>query len=602
MDFLKQYNSLAEKYGEMVNQVERKLLRLSVFRLITFFGGLVAIYLGFLWSVWAGVIITILLVSLFVVLLKLFSENTAVREKLGNLEKININEAKAVVGDYSSFDNGQEYVEPNHDFTHDIDVFGEGSLFQYLNRTVTGSGKDTLAYWLSDPYKQSFDLEQRQLTVKELADKFEWRQEFMAQGIGRSLGHSEIDGIIQWLKDDGTKGLSKHQKVLSFLLPCVAILMIVLLSLGVIHYSLLVTIVIVNLCVVYSNIKNTNKIHDNLSGRYRFLESLGGMLNLVEQEKIEVLVNKGKDNSIADSVASSGVVALERLSKILHQFDNRMNLLVNVIFNGLLLWDFHCLSQLEKWKREYSESFPCWLRLIGKVDAFVSLANYAYNNQVFIYPSLSSEDEYFVAKSLGHPLINSASRVCNDFSINKKGSICIVTGANMAGKSTLLRTIAVNYILAMIGVPVCAIALRFKPVRLFTSMRTTDSLHSNESYFYAELKRLKILNEKLQNSGNIFFILDEILKGTNSDDKRMGSILFLKKIISLKGTGMIATHDTSIGEMIEEYPDEIFNKCIEIEVDGTTIKFDYKLKDGIAKNKNAVILMNQMGLLDQAIG
>ena len=167
----------------------------------------------------------------------------------------------------------------------------------------------------------------------------------------------------------------------------------------------------------------------------------------------------------------------------------------------------------------------------------------------------------------------------------------------MAGKSTFLRSVAVNYIIAMAGAPVCATELRFTPVRLFTSMRTTDSLSSGESYFYAELKRLKKLEEKLAAGENIFFILDEILKGTNSEDKSQGSRLFINKVLSLGGTGLIATHDTLLGTMEKEHPDVIINKCIEVDIDGDKINFDYKLRDGIASKKNAVLLMRQMGIL-----
>jgi DNA mismatch repair ATPase MutS len=215
-----------------------------------------------------------------------------------------------------------------------------------------------------------------------------------------------------------------------------------------------------------------------------------------------------------------------------------------------------------------------------------------------VYPDRSDNSDMFSAKNLGHQLIDESKRVCNDFTLGKNGTVCIISGANMAGKSTFLRTIAVNYILGMIGAPVCATEMTFIPLKLFTSMRTTDSLSDNESYFYAELRRLSTLKTRIEKGEPVFFILDEILKGTNSADKSTGSRLFLKRIVESGGTGLIATHDTSLGKMESDYPDVIINKCFEIEIDGENIKFDYKIQNGITQKMNAVFLMKQMGILE----
>jgi DNA mismatch repair ATPase MutS len=236
--------------------------------------------------------------------------------------------------------------------------------------------------------------------------------------------------------------------------------------------------------------------------------------------------------------------------------------------------------------------------MLGQVDAFISFGNYAANNSSGIYPSISDDNTVFSAQKLGHPLLDSEERVSNDFEIARKGCVYVITGANMAGKSTFLRTVAVNYILAMTGAPVCASFLKFRPVRLFTSMRTTDSLSNHESYFYAELKRLRVLITMVESGEPLLFILDEILKGTNSVDKSEGSKLFVRRMISSKGTGLIATHDISLGELENEYPGIVLNKCFEIEIKGDKVSFDYRLRDGITTRMNASLLMKEMGITD----
>jgi DNA mismatch repair ATPase MutS len=322
-----------------------------------------------------------------------------------------------------------------------------------------------------------------------------------------------------------------------------------------------------------------------------------GLLKAFEKESFSSQgLNEIKFNIIGKK--TSAAVSVKKLGDLIHAFDSRMNIFAGFILNGFLLWDYQSIYRLEKWKSEYRDLFPVWLDMVGRIDAYISLGNYAFNNPGFVYPAISDNSIMFQAKNLGHQLIDEKRRVCNDFVLEKRGTVCIISGANMAGKSTFLRTVAVNYILGMTGAPVCASEMSFIPVKLFTSMRTTDSLSDNESYFYAELKRLKILKSKVENGEPVFMILDEILKGTNSEDKSSGSKLFLRKIVAHGGTGLIATHDTSLCKLETEVPGKIINKCFEIEIDGQNILFDYKLHEGITQKMNAVFLMKQMGILE----
>jgi len=494
------------------------------------------------------------------------------------------------------FNDGSSFANAGHDFSYDLDIFGASSLFQYINRTCTGYGREVLAKWLSDPYILSSSLELRQRTISELSSMNDWRQSFLATGMNKSLERDQISGFTGWLTKESVINSSVFRRILIWLLPALTLVSLILMVAGLIHYSIFVILVILNSFIIFYNLRRSSAIHEELTGRFRFLSSLGRLLELIENESFESpLINRMKSGINMGN--RSAVSSLKELSRIIRAFDSRLNVIVGFVFNGLLLWDLHCIRRLEKWKSHNSNQFPLWLEMLGQVDAFISLGNYAYNNSSFVSPSLSEDGIPFYATQLGHQLIDPAIRVYNDFCLPGNGKICIISGANMAGKSTFLRSVAVNYIIAMAGAPVCATELRFIPVRLFTSMRTTDSLSSGESYFYAELKRLKALEEKLTAGRNIFFILDEILKGTNSEDKSQGSRLFINRVISLGGTGLIATHDTSLGTMEKEHPGVIINKCIEVDIDDDKISFDYKLRDGIASKKNAVLLMRQMGIL-----
>ena len=591
------YLSSAKSYRLLETKEGRLLLILSYLRLLVFTGGLILTWIGFTKNVLAGIFLILLFTVLFLWLLKLYSIHSERKEFLGNLVLINQNEADALTGDLSAFEEGSSYTDIRHDFSYDVDLFGASSLFQYLNRTVTDYGKDILASWLSDPFTLSDKLQSRQQAIRELASKDIWRQEFMASGMKTPLVKNEITGLLRWIEEINSGKASLIKKFLIFSLPTLAIVSFLLMVTGILPFTVFSLIFLSNLFLVAIGIKKTNSIHNVLSKKYNFLSSMNGLLEVFENEIFaspclnEIKLNiSGKKTSAASSV--------RKLGRLIHAFDSRMNMIAGIVLNGLFLWDYRCICKLEEWKSEYRSLFPLWLDMIGQADAFISLGNYAFNNPDFVYPVISDNLNVFSAKNLGHQLIDESHRICNEFSLGKKGTVCIISGANMAGKSTFLRTVAVNYILGMIGAPVCATELKFIPGKLFTSMRTTDSLPEKESYFYAELRRLKALKSRVENGEPLFFILDEILKGTNSADKSTGSKLFLKRIIECGGTGLIATHDTSLGKLELDYPGVIINKCFEIEIDGENIKFDYRIQDGITQKMNAVLLMNQMGILD----
>jgi DNA mismatch repair ATPase MutS len=591
------YRKAADGFRLLAQKEERRMVILSVLRLLCFFGGIFLSWLGFTLSIAAGISVLLVSVILFLWLLKAYSAHTDNRDFLFNLSSVNSMEASALSGNLEGFVTGEEFADIDHPFSNDTDLFGKSSLFRYINRTVTSYGREILAGWLSDPFPLAEDLKKRQEVVKELAGKEKWRHEFMASGYKNGLEKKEIVTLLAWLNEkDDNKG-SILRKSLLFILPGAAVISLILVIAGIFHYSVFTFFFLINLFYVFSGVKNTNRIHNALSRKYYYLSSMKSLLRSFDNEDFNSeLLKEVKSNLSGKGV--SAAASVKELERLIQTFDSRLNLLVSFALNGLLLWDYHSVRQLGEWKARYGSYFPVWLEMLGRIDAFISIGNFSFNNPSYVFPSLPGGTIMFSAKKLGHPLIAAEERVSNDFEIAGKGRICVITGANMAGKSTFLRTMAVNYILAMTGAPVCASELRFSPVKLFTSMRTTDSLSNHESYFYAELKRLRLLKSEVENGEPVLFILDEILKGTNSADKSLGSKLFVKRLIESGGTGLIATHDISLGELESDYPGKVFNKCFEVEIDGENIRFDYILREGVTHKMNAALLMKQMGILD----
>jgi hypothetical protein len=591
------YKSRTVKHYNDAARLRRKVTVISFLRLFVFIGGITLTVICFGLGPFYGAGALIISVLAFFFLLKRYSDLSDEADFSSKMSTVNLNEALAMAGDWSAFDAGDKWSDSSHDFSNDIDLFGKDSLFQYLNRTFTGYGREVFARWLADPYILAKSISERQEAVKELSGFLEWRQEFMAHGIGKSLEKSDIESLLEWLNKDEFVFTSLAKRSLIIILPALTVSSLIIVIAGIVPYQVFISFFMLNLMLTGIYLRQTNLIHQLLSRKYEFLSSVYKLLTHFETQQFNTAVLSGIRSGLSGG-PSSAAMKIKRLSGVIRSFDSRLNVFAGFLLNGLILWDFHCIRVLEKWKKDSASDLPRWLESCGEIEAYSSLAGFSYNNQGFAWPVPAGDGAIIDSVQMGHPLISDELRVCNDFSLPASGKIVIITGANMAGKSTFLRTVAVNQILAMTGAPVCAKEMRFRAVKLFTSMRTTDSLSNSESYFYAELKRLKSLKDRLNDETDLFFILDEILKGTNSADKSTGSKLFLKKLTEFGASGMIATHDTSLGEMEKEHPGIISNKCFEIGIDGDRISFDYMLRDGITTRMNAALLMKEMGITD----
>lgn len=595
IDRLAEYTQRIATYSAEKQNLEKKQKNLPLFRLGMFLLTAFLLY-RFLnvQSFWTGS--STILVLLAFVTLSIIDSRLKKRIKLIEFF-LNINqfEVNALNGNYSSFDPGNEFIDQSHDYTHDLDIFGEGSLFQFINRTATIFGKLRLAEYFYNAFGQSDKVIQRQESVKELAEMVELRQKLQLIFHDEKITESDKTEMTTWLQSESPVSNLKLLKILAYGLPAVTLICIVIFIAGIIPFPGLMIVLQWTVVALYA--KQTMNVQSIITSKSKILNKYAQCLQLIEVTdfKSEYFVRIRKQLLGAEVLSPSKVI--HQLSRILDYMDQNLNILVSVILNGLFMFNLHLLLKVEKWKKQNQENVPNWFEAIATFDAMSSLANFAYNYPDYVYPKQIDEEFEFSAENLGHPLIAEANRVVNTIEIKGWNQFAIITGANMSGKSTFLRTIGVNYILAMAGASVCASKLSFYPIQIHSSIRTSDSLTRNESYFYAELKRLKKIIDELESGKKKLILLDEILKGTNSKDKQAGSIALIEQLLHYKSVGLFATHDLMLGELAPRFPGQVNNLCFEIQIENDKMLIDYKLHEGVCKNLNATYLMKNMGIL-----
>jgi len=569
---------------------------LSLTRLIIFLSYAITLYFCLIAQNLEAVIITsILFPTCFIFIFLLYEKNKKKLIYFQHLVKIYQDELNALIGDYSAFDSGKEFISNQHYYSYDLDIFGENSLFKSINRTVTSYGKKILADFLLKPNTNKDDILNFQESIKELSQDPETAMKFRATGMETNDKTNDKQHILDWVNSEDLISSSRWRKISMYIIPSINILLITLCALGHISFNLILLLATLLFLISGYNVRKINRLHNNISKKNRILQKYYKLLGIIEKLKPKTKILKEIKENISNN--NDAHKEFKKLSSLIGALDNRLNIMLGVILNILFLYDFHIIYRMEKWKKNNKENIWRWFNSIGNMDALCSMSTYAFNNSNHIYPT-PTDDYILNTTDMGHPLISEETRINNNISIEKIKEIFIVTGPNMAGKSTFLRTVGINLILAMSGLPVSAKNFLFKPMKIYSSMRTTDSLGKNESYFHAELKRLSTLIEELKAGNSFFVILDELLKGTNSQDKLNGSREFIKNILNYNSTGLIATHDLPLTAMEDTYPNNIRNKCFEVEITGQNIFFDYKLKDGVTRNMNASILMKQMNIIE----
>jgi hypothetical protein len=584
------YRGRVGRFSQELVAIRKKINTVSNGRIITALLTVGAIYCA---TKYSGIfyIAAAVLVAVFVALVIRHNQLFRAREHTQNLVKINTWEAEALRGDFSNFATGIEFLDPHHPYALDLDIFGEGSVYQCLNRANTRDARRALAERLTSPTIPASCIPHQQEAVRELAPKIDFRQHLQAAGLEIGEQAHDREELIAWLALRPFLFGKRIFKLLLLTLPPLTLLALA----GTLVFAALKPVVFGCLLAQWSilgfHAKQIRVFHEFISRKKIILEKYSTLLSYLPSEHFETQVL-----SDLSSRAQEADQKIKALSSLVSALNARLNAFATLVLNSLLLYDMQCVYRLERWKQENADNLLSWLDVIRQTEVLSSLGTFAFNHPGFTFPAVGS-NLVLNANALGHPLIDAGENVLNDVLIGVNGRIFIVTGANMAGKSTFLRAVGVNLVLAMSGSVVNARKMEFPIVGVRSGMRTTDSLKDHQSYFYAELNRLKSIVDELRAGTPLVLLLDEILKGTNSTDKQAGSVALVQQLLHFPCLAFLATHDLALGKLADEFPQQVCNYRFEAIIEGDKLSFDYRLKEGLAQQMNATFLMKKMGII-----
>ena len=588
------YKNRFEEISNKIKKQKKVLRQLSLIRLLFFIAGFIMLFSFSNLNLWPAVTIFLIVFSAFLyfVVKYLKLEKHIVDNEY--MLKLLANEVQTYSNKSNLFGDGAEFSDYTHPYTGDLDIFGKFSIFNRINRTVTYEGKEILAGLLKNPDKDREFIISKQDAVKELSEKSEFRDKFLLNFFTSSLLNEENRGIQKWI-DNFPKILDTH-KFLRYGLMIFSVILLVVSVLSLIYdgiFPYLIVLVLISFVVNIRFKRKVDVLHNHASKQSELFIKYADLMDIIVEEDFdEILLNKIRDAVNGKDKFRSELL---KIAGIIRKLDYRLNIFVGPILNLFFFWDIHQSIDLETWILRNQNKFGDWLNNIGSFDALLTLSIVRFNNPDWIFPLVTDKKEvYFKGNGLAHPLINDCIK--NDYYISGNSRFDIVTGSNMAGKSTFLRTVGVNWILAMAGSPVKAESVEFTPANIFTYMRISDSIELELSTFHAELERIKSILKYVEHNEKCFLLLDELLRGTNTIDRQTGSIALLKQLVRNGASGIIATHDLNLPEMEKMMPENIRNYNFSIQSKDEDLFFDYKLNHGVCKTFNAALLMKKIGI------
>ncbi|KAA0992648.1 MutS-related protein [Dyadobacter aurulentus] len=607
------YSERAQQYSSKIGEYEKELRRLSTIRLFIFIGSLILVFVLANEQL-ATLLLAVVPISLlaFGFVLNRYKLTARALSRFKFLRAVNEQEISRLDNKLAEFPTGQRFLVRDHPYVADVDIFGPYSLFQLLCRATTESGQALLAGWMAEPASKSIILK-RQQAVQELARKLDWRQAFQAAGMPFINSKSSYDSLLDW-NEESSKFLPEKRKHLAIgmLLGVVTVMAATFFawhlidvlrlrnSFSVVYMFPLLAALICNKFVLKKWKTVTEEIAEKLRHNVTTLKGYEALINEIESETFGPgLLSDLQMHFRGEGYSAAGEI--RKLSRILDVFIQRSGKdpiggnAFYAILNQIFLLDIYWVLLTEAWKSKNRENLRRWADAVSEFEAFSSLSGFAFSNPGFPFPSISDERNLVRFAGLGHPLIHVSKRVCNDFALAGDGSVVMITGSNMAGKSTFLRTIGVNLVLAFMGAPCCMRSGEVAPVRLFTSMRTQDNLEEGVSSFYAELRRIEQLLKLVESGAPVFFLLDEMFKGTNSQDRYKGGISLIRQLSEGHAFGLISTHDIELAKTAGNYL-PVVNYSFNSRINDREMLFDYTLTEGLCRDFNASELMKKSGI------
>lgn len=594
MSLINNYENLKAKHEAEHHKLKKRFDLLSLVRLGLIFAILFIIYY-LIAQTFTYVLLGVLLLCIVGFFTTLSAHvNIKFQLRLSKaLVNINKDEISLLKGEEVSIENGTRFLDSKHLYSYDLDIFGHKSLYQFLNRTATFLGENKLADLLQRKTSKE-NILQNQEAVKELSSKVAWRQNVLAFSKLAEDNETSYQKLKRWVEKEDIV-IPKWLQLAAFVLPAILIGATVMyfITKENVYFEVMYSLFLLNMVLVFTQFKKMKKELSYTTHIEDIMKSFSLIIAHVEREnfKAEKLVTLKASLSADNRLASQKI---KELSKIFSQIGSLLNAFGSTLLNGMFMYHIHAFQQLSVWKKKNGSAILNWLEVVAEIEALNSFATLYYNNPTYVFPKINTEKQ-IEFKALGHPLLSGAQRINNDVSFIEERFV-ILTGSNMSGKSTFLRSVGINMVLAAAGAPVCASEANVHPIQILVSMRLMDSLDENESYFFAEVKRLKQIKDLLEQETS-FVLLDEILRGTNSDDKRQGTIEVIKQMISKGAIGVIATHDLEVCNTTNEFPEILSNMCFEAEIKADELHFDYKLRPGICKNKSATFLMKKMEVI-----
>jgi DNA mismatch repair ATPase MutS len=569
------------------------LLRLGVFILF-----LIVIYVSVdMQSIVLFLAATVILALAFNWLIRQQNKFEAAKKYYQNYDAVNQNEVTIAQTRANIYDNGTSFVNEKHYYTADLDIFGQASLFQLVNRAATPAGRQVLASWFDAPSSKP-NILLRQQAIRELAQKHEWRLNLQANLLfALKQDAQQLPNLLAYLKMPVVLTGEKWLKIYGRVVPFLSITLVIAAAFFVEARYALALLLAFNNRLTSSKSEMIDKA-DLIAGRIG--DGLKGYANVfkdIETEEFDSELCRELAQKIKQQQGKPVSYQINRLSQLINRLNQRLNMVMNFLLNAFLISNIRQVINIEEWKRANHQNLEVAFESIAGFEALISLAALHYNNPEWAIPQIAEGEGFTMnAQTIAHPLINERLRVANSYELNNTRKIDIITGSNMAGKSTFLRTLGINTVLALAGAPVCAQSMQVSVVQLFSYMRIKDSLNESTSTFKAELDRLQMLLKAVAEQPNIFFLVDEMLRGTNSVDKYLGSKAVIERLISQQGVGLVATHDLQLAELEKQYPNYVRNFYFDIQVVNGEMLFDYKIKPGECKTFNASLLLEQIGI------